>query len=322
MNSYYRRFRFFSACAAALAAIVPSAPACSVCGCSLSSDWGTEGSTTGAGLVGDLTFQYYDQDNLREGTRSVDRTDFALPNEQELQIDTLTRSFDLHLAYVRPGWGLDFDIPEYDRFHSTIGPGDTAVSESRASGPGDARVSFHWQTYNPKRSLLLRVGFKLPTGRFNQNFDDGPEAGTLLDRGLQLGTGTTDVIAAASYFARPLIHLGWFAQATVQQALAERDGFIPSSTAGLNVGVRYLNSSAFTPQLQLNARWDSREHGIYADAPDSGDGVLYGSPGFTAQLDDRRSAFIFLQVPVAQRVNGLQLEPRWLVSAGLRWSFN
>jgi hypothetical protein len=305
---------------AASATTLPSALACSVCGCSLSSDWGTEGSSSAPGFVGDSTYQYYDQDDLRNGTHSVDRSTFAYPNDQEIQIDTLTRSFDLHLAYIHMAWGFDFDVPEYVRFHSTIAEGDTAVSESRASGPGDARIFVHWQTFNPKRSLLLRFGLKLPTGRFNQDFDTGPEAGTLLDRGLQLGTGTTDVIAAASYFARPRINLGWFAQATVQQALAERDGFIPSSTAGLNIGVRYLNTSSFTPQLQVNTRWDSREHGIYADTPNSGDTSIFASPGFTAELGLRQSVFAFFQLPMYQRVNGLQLEPRWLISVGLRWS--
>lgn len=305
---------------AAAAAALSTALGCSVCGCSLSSNWGPEGASTSLGFVGDLTYEYYDQDDLRSGSRSVDRTTFAYPNDQEIQIDTLTRTFLLRVAYDRPGWGVDFEVPQYDRFHSTIGPGDTAVSESCAEGIGDARLAFRWKSVSPKRSLLLQAGLKLPTGKFDQDFATGPEAGTLLDRGLQLGTGTTDLIVSASYFARPVLHIGWFAQATVQQALTARDGFLPSSTAGLNLGVRYLNTTDVTPQLQFNARWDSREHGLYADTADSGDTVLYASPGFTAQVGPRQSVFAFLQLPVAQRVNGLQLEPRWLLLAGFRWT--
>ncbi len=305
--------------AAALAAAAP-AQACSVCGCSLSSDWGTEGNASALGLGTDLTYQYYDQDDLRTGTHSVDRSVFSFPNAQEIQLDTLTRSVALGLDYAASAhWGFTLLIPAYDRFHSTTAPGDTAISESRATGPGDARLMARWQTFNPRRSFSLQLGLKLPTGRFNQDFATGPEAGTLVDRGLQLGTGTTDAIATASYFARPALNLGWFAQATVQQALASRDGFLPSSTAALNVGVRYLNTSAVTPQLQLNARWDGREHGLYADTADSGDAAFFASPGITVQLGTGQSLFAFLQIPAYQRVNGLQLEPRWLLSAGFRW---
>jgi hypothetical protein len=305
-----------------LAAAAAAAPArgCSVCGCSLSSDWGTEGNAGSLGFGTDLTYQYYDQDDLRSGTHSVDRTAFSFPNAQEIQLDTLTRSVALGLDYAAgPHWGFNLLIPSYDRFHSTTAPGDTEVSESRATGPGDARLMARWQTFNPRHSFSLQLGLKLPTGRFNQDFATGPEAGTLVDRGLQLGTGTTDAIASASYFARPALNLGCFAQATVQQALAARDGFLPSSTAALNVGVRYLNTSAVTPQLQLNARWDGREHGVYADTPDSGDAAFFFSPGVTVQLSTGQSLFAFLQVPAYQRVNGLQLEPRWLLSAGFRW---
>ncbi len=305
-----------------VAALASASPvrACSVCGCSLSSDWGAEGNASTLGFGADLTYQYYDQDDLRAGTHSVDRSTFAFPNAQEIQLDTLTRSVALGLDYTAsPHWGFSLLLPYYDRFHSTTAPGDTAISETRATGPGDARLMARWQTYNPRQSFSLQMGLKLPTGRFNQDFATGPAAGALLDRGLQLGTGTTDVVAAASYFARPALHIGWFAQATVEQALASRDGFLPSSTAALNVGVRYLNTSVVTPQLQLNARWDGREHGLYADTPDSGDAAFFASPGVTIQLAQRSSLFAFLQVPVYQRVNGLQLEPRWLLSAGFRW---
>jgi hypothetical protein len=39
----------------------------------------------------------------------------------------------------------------------------------------------------------------------------------------------------------------------------------------------------------------------------------------TAEITVHSSAFVFLQLPVYQRVNGLQLEPKWLLSVGVRW---
>jgi hypothetical protein len=303
-----------------LAFAATSCRACSVCGCSLSSDWASQGYGMSPGLEGNVNLQYYDQNNLRTGTGDANRSAFPLPNGQELQKDTLTRSATLALDYViSPNWGVGFLVPYYDRFHSTVAPGDTAISESFASGFGDVRLLARYQKFRLSQSIGLQFGLKLPAGRYDQDFSAGPQAGAPLDRGLQLGTGTTDAILGASYFGRPATNIGYFIQATVQRALAARDGFLPSSTFNLNTGIRYLNTSMVTPMVQLNARWDGRERGVNADYENSGDAVFFVSPGATAQLGLRQSVFAFLQLPVFQRVNGLQLEPRWLLSVGIRF---
>lgn len=304
----------------ALTAFTTTGYGCSVCGCSLSSDWAAQGYGMAPGLEESVNFQYYNQDNLRTGTGSVDKTLYPFPNDQEIQQDTLTRSTTLGLDYVvTPNWGFDLQIPYFDRFHSTIAPGDAEISESHADGIGDMRLLARYQIYRPSHSFGIQFGLKLPTGEFNQNFATGPQAGNLVDRGLQLGTGTTDATVGLSYFGRPATYLGYFAQATYQHALGYRDEFLPSSTLNLNVGVRYLNTSIVTPLIQLNARWDSRERGFYADSDNSGDAAFYVSPGLTAQLGMKESLFAFVQLPVYQRVNGLQLDPRWLLSVGFRF---
>jgi hypothetical protein len=81
--------------------------------------------------------------------------------------------------------------------------------------------------------------------------------------------------------------------------------------------LRWLNSSRVTPQLQLNTRWESREHGSEADRRNSGGVFVHVSPGLTAELTSRTRAFVFVQLPVYQRVNGQQLEPYWILSVGL-----
>jgi hypothetical protein len=47
--------------------------------------------------------------------------------------------------------------------------------------------------------------------------------------------------------------------------------------------------------------------------------MIFVSPGVTADLGPRLHAFTFVQLPLYQRVNGLQLEPRWLLSFGFRY---
>jgi hypothetical protein len=71
----------------------------------------------------------------------------------------------------------------------------------------------------------------------------------------------------------------------------------------------------------VNVRAEGRESGVNADAANSGATLAYLSPGLTFNLNPGFQVYAFAQLPVAQRVNGLQIEPRWSASLGLHWSF-
>ena len=308
--------------AATTAAIAASGFACSECGCSLSSDWAAQGYQSLPGFQAGVRYEYYDESVLRTGTHRVDRSALSLPGDDEIQQRTLNRNFWLSTDYAfNPSWGLSVQLPYDNRFHSTIAPGDTEISTSQARGLGDLQIVGRYQHYGLDRSYGLQFGLKLPTGRIDQVFVTGPQAGAPLDRGLQLGAGTVNLLAGASWFIRPRPTIGAFAQVLLDQPLDSREDFRPSSSLSLNSGVRYLNTSAVTPQVQFNVRWDGRESGGNADRGNSGDTVVYLSPGATVDLGSRSHAFIFLQLPVYQRVNGLQILPRWLLSAGIRREF-
>jgi len=75
------------------------------------------------------------------------------------------------------------------------------------------------------------------------------------------------------------------------------------------------------PQLQLNARIERREAGDNADVDNSGATLVYLSPGATVNLTNQFKLYGFFQVPVYQRVNGLQIEPRSSFSLGVHYSY-
>ena len=238
----------------------------------------------------------------------MNRNALTFPSDDEIQQRTLNRNIWLDLNYVfAPAWALAVSVPWHDRFHTTIAGGDTDISTSHASGLSDVRLVARYQKASAARSFGLQFGLKLPAGRFDQDFSGGPQAGELLDRGLQLGTGTTNLLAGASWFARPATAWGIFAQAQLEQPLAPRDGFLPSSSLTLSGGVRWPNSSRITPQLQLNLKAESREHSALADTANCGGTLAYLSPGVTAEFGAHCSGFAFVPLPVDQRVNGLQL---------------
>ncbi|MBS0376183.1 MAG: hypothetical protein JSR73_16500 [Proteobacteria bacterium] len=310
--------------AAGLACATGGAEACSSCGCTLNSDWSSQGYTTHSGFNADLRYDYFDQTELRSGTHAANRAALTFPNDSEVQQDTLNRNTTVALDWSPSRtFGVNLQLPYFDRPHSTIAEGDTEISTSHSRGLGDARIVARYQGFEPDLSVGVQVGLKLATGRFDDTFRTGPQAGQIVDRGLQLGTGTTDLLLGAYTVGALSADVYYFANALWQVPLASRDGFRPGNGANVTAGLRYTGPlpGGIVPQLQLNARIEARESGANADVENSGATLVYLSPGVGFRISGRLDGFAFLQAPVYQRVNGLQLEPRLLGSVGFRYRF-
>ena len=305
-----------------LVAAAPAAQACGACGCTLNSDWASQGYAIQPGFRFDLRYDYFNQDQLRSGTQSVNRGSFPFPNDQEIQEKTINRNLTATLDYTpSPDWGVTLVMPVFNRYHATIAAGDTDPSFSQAKGLGDIRLLARFQGFTDDHSFGVQFGVKLPTGGTKQNFNAGTEAGNPLDAGLQLGTGTTDLLLGFYAFGELGANWGCFGQALVQKATGEKNGFKPGDGLNANFGLRYTGYASVTPHLQLNVRAEGRESGVNADIDNSGATLAYLSPGLTFNVSRAFQVYVFGQVPVAQRVNGLQLEPRWSASVGMHWTF-
>ena len=103
--------------------------------------------------------------------------------------------------------------------------------------------------------------------------------------------------------------------------LRGKDEFKPGVGANLTAGVRYVTGNAFVPHMQVNVRTERKESGDNADIPNSGATLVYLSPGATLTLTDQLKLYGFVQLPIYQRVTGLQLEPKYSVSVGLHYGF-
>ena len=310
--------------AAALAAIgsTPAALACSSCGCTLSSDWSSQGiAPSGDGFRFDFRFDYFNQDQLRSGTKSVNRNSLEVPNEQEIQQTTINRNYALGFDYSpNRDWGVNIQVPYYNRYHTTIAEGDTEISTSHTESFGDVRLVGRYLGFTEDKSIGVQLGVKLATGSFNNNFIAGPQEGEPLDRGLQPGTGTTDLLVGAFSFGALSRNWDYFAQGMLQQPLNSRDGFRPGTGFNANAGFRYVGIDHVIPSIQVNARIEGRESGTNADVENSGATLVYLSPGVNFQIADMLHGYVFAQVPIYQRVNGLQLEPRYTVTLGVYYT--
>ena len=304
--------------------LVPAATAqaCSSCGCTLSSEWGSQGLSASSGLNFDLRYDYLDQSQLRSGHGTVSRSDHPFPDEREIEEDTTNRYTTLTIDYApNPDWGINVQIPYIDRSHTTVAEGDTEVSSSHSRSLGDVKVIGRYQGFLEQKNFGVQIGLKLPTGSHDVNFNGGPQQGEALDRGLQPGSGSTDLLLGIYHFDSLSQDWDYFAQAVAQAPLDTRDSFRPGKSLNLNLGLRYMALGRVQPQLQINARIVGRDSGANADVENSGGNLVYFSPGATVEVNKQTRFYGFVQLPVYQYVNGFQLAPHWTASAGVNFSF-
>jgi hypothetical protein len=339
--SSHIRNSFRTAIATALALLpltaMNDALACAACGDTLSKDWGTQGVSTHPGYTADLSYSYLNQSQQRYGSGTASS---ALISQlqgagQEIEDYTATRTITASLNYSSDTWGVNTQLPFVQRTHGTFGTTDltgTSYSSSSDNGIGDVRVIGRYTGFSADKTAGIIAGIKLPTGSTNANFNAGAAIDTALDRSLQIGTGSTDLILGG-FFTGTVAEYGWFGQGTVQHAVATKtiagQDYRPGDAYSLNTGMSYAKFGAkFTPLLQLNYIHRQPDTGAGATSPDaltggpgSGGTLVYLAPGAMARVGGGTSVYGFIQLPVYQNVNSLQLSPRYTLTLGIKQSF-
>lgn len=323
-----------------------NAYACASCGCTLSTDWGSQGVSTAEGFSADLSYAYINQNTAIYGNSrpSAALINTLYANGQEIETATKTQTVTASLNYTGEVFGVSIQIPYLDRTHSTNGtlnpasdtpatvPQGTNGATSSDGALGDIRVVGRYSGFSVDRTTGLIAGIKLPTGSTNANFTGGPGAGTPLDAGLQIGTGSTDVILGA-YTSGLISTYGWFVQGTVQHAISplahEASGsYRPGDTYSLNTGIRYAQFGVrIAPMLQLNIvrRTADQGTGVPIDAltgaPVSSGTLAYLAPGASIRIGGGTSVYGFVQLPIYQNVSSLQLVPKYTATFGVHHTF-
>ena len=146
--------------------------------------------------------------------------------------------------------------------------------------------------------------------------------GALAERSLQPGTDTTDWIAGL-YYSKMLPHsdLSWFVSGQLQSPIGPYDEFRPGMRLLADAGVRYAASEKVGLMLQLNALLRGRDRGDQAEPEDSGGRSIFLSPGVSYQITPSFQVYGFIQLPVYQYVNGVQLAARRAVAVGVSSRF-
>jgi hypothetical protein len=304
---------------AAIAMPLPAAASCGAAFCSINTSWDVQGASQEPGARFDLRYEHVNQDQPRSGSRKVA---FGALRRHHDEIATRNRNLIASIDYTLDAdWGFNAMLPIVHRGHAHIHNhmGAQILDTWNFTEPGDARVTARRRLGGSESAAWgLIFGAKLPTG----DYDVRNASGALAERSLQPGTGTTDAVIGA-YYTRALPAQGWswFAQPALQVPLDSRAGYRPGRRFSFDVGTRYEASDRLSLMLQVNALHRSRDAGTEAEPADSGGSSVFLSPGVSYALSHDWQAYGFVQLPLYQYVNGVQVTAGRALAVGLGTRF-
>jgi hypothetical protein len=292
--------------------------------CMVNTNWSNQGVWTEPGARFDLRYEYINQDQPRAGRDKVGVGEIPAHHDE---VQTVNRNYFATVDYgFNDSWGASVTLPAVDRKHRHIHNHEGEAEEEAwdFTELGDVRVLGRYQfpavQNDPEKLRFSGVtfGLKLPTGKYDVANDEGEVA----ERSLQPGTGTTDLLIGAYYReALPLANSSWFIQAQAQLAMNSRADFKPGKQLGIDLGYRYDASDKLGLMLQLNYHVKDRDDGAQAEPEDSGSRNLSLSPGVSYAFAKGAQIYAFLQKPIYQSVNGVQLTADWSAVAGVSAKF-
>lgn len=284
-------------------------------------------------LTLDASWEYIDQDQPRIGTSRARVGE--LPSPEHDEIETLNRTYKLLAEYGitrRLAAGFLFPVVQRNHLHLELEGGE--LERWNFARVGDVQVWGRYSLVAPANpadwGFSLGVGLKLPTGPTHVRNEEGDVA----EITLQPGTGSTDALLLA-HLVQPVSvrrvvggH-AWapFFASTVARITGSdgRDGYRAGTDVFVNLGAAYPVVSRLHLLGQVNFRYRDRDDaGAAEGVPERNTGgeFLFLSPGIRARLLRELWAYAVVQVPVFQRVNGIQLTADWHVLLGGSYQFS
>ena len=304
--------------------IAPSAAAsCGSAFCTLLNDRFALGTWDYVGWSADVHIESVSQTQLRSGTRNISPSEVTGEDAIERHtyntnvVTTLERSFDMN-------WSLALRVPvvRRDHLHDVVDEITGAVGPSERwqfTRLGDMELLARWQDARqaPDWSWAVTGGLKLPTGSIDVVNADGVRA----ERALQPGSGTTDGVLGLAWRSLLSDSDALNLQATWVQALNSREQFKPGRRITLAAGWSHAINPTLSAALQASVVDKARDSGDQAEPQNSGSTMASLSPGINVAIGAHSLLYGYVQVPVYQRVNGIQLVPKTGFALGYTASF-
>lgn len=297
---------------------------CGASFCTINTNWNMQGAAIEPGWRLDVRTEYIDQDQPMSGSSEVEAGQIRKHHDE---VKTRNRNIQATLDYAfNERLGFSATAPVIDRSHLHIHNHHGAkIPESwDFTRLGDIRLQgrYQWSAENQEKPSLstygVTLGVKLPTGQIHVDNSEGDRA----ERSLQPGAGTTDLLLGA-YYNRLLgdPDSSWFIQGLWQQPLNKRENYEPGHRISVDLGYRYELNSKVGVLAQINTLFAERDSGLQAEPEDTGGKFVYFSPGATYAVTQNAQLYGFVQLPMYQYVNGVQLTADWSLAAGVSVRF-
>lgn len=323
MNTFLHPVRI----AAVLALVASASTAHASCGsafCTLMTDRYAQG--TGEPHLGwsaDLRLEAVNQRQLRSGTSNLSASEVT--GEEAIERHTRNLNAVTALGYgIDRDWSIAIRIPvvKRDHLHDLVDAdtGQASSSEQwRFTKLGDVQAIARRQFAldDGITSYAVFGGLKVPTGSIKITNGDGSRA----ERALQPGSGTTDLVLGMAGRRALGAADALIGQASVSVPLNSREDFKPGRRIEVSAGWSHAYSHKLGTVLQLNLHRGSRDSGAQAEPDNSGSTTLDLSPGVTVGMGPASTLYAYVQVPLYQKVNGVQLVPRSALALGWTTDF-
>ena len=210
---------------------------------------------------------------------------------------------------------------------------DGSRFRERTSGIGDIELRalrLLRASRDGRHRLMLRAGVGLPTGSIGERM-----GGLRLEYPMQLGSGTFSVSPGLTYVGVKA-PWGWGAEAIPTVRLGKNgNGYALGNTQQVSAWAARNLARWVSVTLRADGSWRKNVRGVdpVLDAMDepTKDPALQGAHRLdvSAALDfhpvsgpfRRQRLFVEAGAPVAQSLDGPQLQRRWALTSGLQWEF-
>ena len=261
-----------------------------------------------------LSHEYINQNRINVGSEKSFVG--ALPNPHD-EVKTINQRALLQVQYgISNSFGISVELPFIIREHRHIE--ESVLEVFCFEGFGDVSVSgqygFNFGSPISPARLDFSAGIKAPTGLMDAENEKGEQA----EATIQPGTGSWDGILGAylqiPLFTVPGISGGLYSNLPLNAGISYRlngkgmDDYKFGNQLLAHIGTEYQMLPHLSLLFFANGRWqDFAEVGTTGEfRSNTGGTYIFASPGLSLHFTTALSAYSYAQVPVYQKVNGIQ----------------
>ncbi len=291
-----------------------------------------EGIANPGQMIFDLSYRWIPMDQVQRGSHSADvatvpRIDFAngvIVPDGHTEVRTNNQLMQLDISYgLTSAAALTLAIPFMnDRTHEHSHDDGEFSRQDGSAGFGDIRLIGKIAPWVTTRHLaVLGAGVKFPTGEHKLLDHEGE----INEPTIQPGTGSWDGLLSAHYSYQITPHK-WdaFLGTSYQLAMENSKDYQFGNTFIFNGGTSASfteNEKTVTGSLQVNLRHAPRDEFHGTEVPSTGGTWVYLTPGIRLAAASNMSFYAHVQFPIYQRVNEVNLVPRYGLILGVSHAF-